>query len=91
VGEIAEQLNRSKKTISSQKCTAMAKLGITRDTDLVRYGIESGLVLSTKSVQVSMNGGHASENLVFPKCRVCDFFDQCTDPRKSVEQPSVAS
>ncbi|CAB3809811.1 Transcriptional regulatory protein RcsB [Paraburkholderia ultramafica] len=87
VGEIAEQLNRSKKTISSQKCTAMAKLGIARDSDLVRYGIESGLVLSTQSVQVPANGGQASENLVPAKDGVCSFFDQCTDPRKFAEQP----
>ncbi|SIT38278.1 Two component transcriptional regulator, LuxR family [Paraburkholderia ribeironis] len=91
VGEIAEQLNRSKKTISSQKCTAMAKLGIKRDTDLVRYGIESGLVLSTKSVLAPTDGDGASENSMSAEDSVCRFFDQCTDPRRSAWQPPVAS
>ncbi|TDN69424.1 response regulator transcription factor [Paraburkholderia sp. BL10I2N1] len=49
VTEIAALLHRSKKTISAQKTTAMVKLGIARDADLVRYGIESGLVSSTIS------------------------------------------
>lgn len=44
VNEIAERLNRSKKTISSQKGAAMLKLGLKRDLDLLRYGLESGLV-----------------------------------------------
>ncbi|WP_175691275.1 response regulator [Burkholderia anthina] len=37
VGEIAAQLHRSKQTISSQKSSAMKKLGIVRDADLIRY------------------------------------------------------
>lgn len=37
VGEIAVQLHRSKQTISSQKSSAMKKLGIVRDADLIRY------------------------------------------------------
>lgn len=37
VGEIAEQLHRSKKTVSAQKLAAMRKLGITRDADLIKY------------------------------------------------------
>ena len=37
VNAIAEQLHRSKQTISSQKASAMKKLGITRDIDLLRY------------------------------------------------------
>ncbi|ETP61476.1 LuxR family transcriptional regulator [Burkholderia dolosa PC543] len=36
VSEIAEKLHRSKKTISAQKLSAMRKLGITRDADLIR-------------------------------------------------------
>lgn len=43
VNEIAERLSRSKKTISTQKGAAMLKLGLKRDVDLLRYGIESGL------------------------------------------------
>lgn len=37
VGEIAAQLHRSKQTISTQKTSAMKKLGIVRDLDLIRY------------------------------------------------------
>jgi two-component system, NarL family, captular synthesis response regulator RcsB len=40
VGEIAAQLHRSKQTISSQKSSAMKKLGIVRDADLIRYADE---------------------------------------------------
>ncbi|MCY1244702.1 Transcriptional regulatory protein RcsB [compost metagenome] len=43
VTEIATLLHRSKKTISTQKGSAMTKLGILRDMDLVRYGMEMGL------------------------------------------------
>ncbi|RIX76067.1 response regulator transcription factor [Acidovorax cavernicola] len=43
VTEIAEQLHRSKKTISTQKTKAMEKLGIARDVDLLRYAMENGL------------------------------------------------
>ncbi|VBB16478.1 Response regulator protein, luxR family [Burkholderia stabilis] len=47
IDEIAERLHRSKKTISTQKSMAMLKLNIERDVDLVRYGIDTGLVPST--------------------------------------------
>jgi len=43
VGEIAVQLHRSKQTISSQKTSAMKKLGIVRDADLIRYASEGKL------------------------------------------------
>ncbi|AOJ77521.1 response regulator [Burkholderia ubonensis] len=43
VGEIAVQLHRSKQTISSQKSSAMKKLGIVRDADLIRYASEREL------------------------------------------------
>ncbi|MNT14019.1 Transcriptional regulatory protein RcsB [compost metagenome] len=43
INEIAEQLHRSKKTISTQKTKAMEKLGIERDVDLLRYALENGL------------------------------------------------
>ncbi|HKT66546.1 response regulator [Burkholderia sp. 22313] len=43
VGEIAIQLHRSKQTISSQKSSAMKKLGIVRDADLIRYASEGKL------------------------------------------------
>jgi two-component system capsular synthesis response regulator RcsB len=47
VSEIGTQLHRSRKTISTQKIKAMIKLGIKGDADLVRYGIENGLVSIT--------------------------------------------
>ncbi|MCC8395410.1 response regulator transcription factor [Paraburkholderia sp. MMS20-SJTR3] len=43
IGEIAKKLNRSKQTISSQKTTAMKKLGIVRDAELFRYAWEMGI------------------------------------------------
>lgn len=44
VNEIAEQLHRTKQTVSSQKTSAMRKLGIERDADLFRFAYETGLV-----------------------------------------------
>ncbi|MCA7970343.1 response regulator [Burkholderia semiarida] len=43
VGEIATQLHRSKQTVSSQKSSAMKKLGIVRDADLIRYNGEQNI------------------------------------------------
>ncbi|OMQ23788.1 response regulator transcription factor [Serratia oryzae] len=43
VNEIASQLHRTKQTISSQKASAMRKLGISRDADLFRFAFESGI------------------------------------------------
>lgn len=43
VNEIASQLNRSKQTISSQKSSAMRKLGIEREADLFRFAFETGM------------------------------------------------
>lgn len=47
VNEIAAQLNRSKQTISSQKSSAMRKLGIDRDADLFRYAFETGITVAS--------------------------------------------
>lgn len=44
INEIAGRLGRSKKTISSQKVNAMEKLGVQSDIELLRYGMETGLV-----------------------------------------------
>lgn len=52
VNEIAEQLHRTKQTISSQKASAMRKLGITRDADLFRFAFESGMTASASSPQL---------------------------------------
>jgi two-component system, NarL family, captular synthesis response regulator RcsB len=45
VSEIAERLHRSKQTISTQKMSAMRRLGIRRDADLIKYGMDSDLAL----------------------------------------------
>ncbi|MBN3846958.1 response regulator transcription factor [Paraburkholderia sp. Ac-20342] len=44
INEIAAQFNRSKQTISSQKTSAMRKLGIKRDVELFRVAHETGLL-----------------------------------------------
>jgi len=43
VGEIAANLNRSKQTVSTQKISAMRKLGLSSDAALFIYGQEHGL------------------------------------------------
>jgi len=43
VGEIAQQLNRSKQTVSAQKVSAMRKLGVANDAALFIYLQEHGL------------------------------------------------
>ncbi|WP_429322949.1 response regulator [Paraburkholderia sp. GAS448] len=47
IKEIAEQLHRSKQTVSSQKMNAMRKLGIERDADLFRFAYEAGFAVAT--------------------------------------------
>lgn len=50
IKEISEQLNRSIKTISTQKNTAMRKLGLDRDSELFQYAQSNGLAnLSSSS------------------------------------------
>jgi len=43
VGDIARALNRSSKTVSTQKISAMRKLGTRTDQELVAFCLESGL------------------------------------------------
>jgi two-component system, NarL family, captular synthesis response regulator RcsB len=43
INGIAEKLERSKQTISTQKVSAMRKLGIESDADLFKYAMELGL------------------------------------------------
>lgn len=43
INAIAEKLQRSKQTVSTQKVNAMRKLGIDNDADLFKYAIELGL------------------------------------------------
>lgn len=50
VNEIAGKLHRSKQTISSQKTSAMKKLGIVREADLFKYAMETGLLTSSAGV-----------------------------------------
>lgn len=49
INEIAEKLHRSKQTISTQKSSAMRKLGIVRDADLFRYAYETGIIVGAQS------------------------------------------
>ncbi len=42
VSEISKKLYRSVKTVSTHKIAVMSKLGIRKDVDLIRYGIEMG-------------------------------------------------
>ncbi|ODN64293.1 DNA-binding response regulator [Burkholderia cenocepacia] len=49
IGEIADQLNRAKQTVSTQKVRAMKKLGIERDADLFQYAYETGMTAANKT------------------------------------------
>jgi len=62
VTEIAKTLNRTKQTVSSQKSSAMRKLGINRDVDLFRFAYENGVALASEH---SREGNASLENLTF--------------------------
>jgi len=47
INDIAMQLHRSKQTVSSQKNSAMKKLGVASDADLFKYALEVGFVPSS--------------------------------------------
>ncbi|MFC6841816.1 response regulator transcription factor [Xanthomonas theicola] len=49
INDIAAQLHRSKQTISSQKNSAMKKIGVASDADLFKYALEVGLVPSSST------------------------------------------
>lgn len=49
IQDIGARVGRSRKTVSSQKSSAMKKLGLSRDADLFRYAVDSGLVQSSQS------------------------------------------
>jgi two-component system, NarL family, captular synthesis response regulator RcsB len=51
VNEIADQLHRTKQTISAQKSRAMRKLGIEREADLFRFAFEAGFGVATDGSQ----------------------------------------
>src|SRR6201990_2927926 len=61
IKEISEQLNRSIKTISTQKNTAMRKLGLERDSELFQYAQSNGLMnLSSYSGDGSLDDSSLS-------------------------------
>jgi len=45
INQIAQQMNRTKQTISAQKISAKRKLNIKRDADLIRYLYEAGFTV----------------------------------------------
>lgn len=49
INDIATQLHRSKQTVSSQKNSAMRKIGVACDADLFKYALEVGLVPSASA------------------------------------------
>lgn len=51
ISEIARQLNRTKQTVSSQKSSAMRKLGIERDVDLFCFAYETGLAIARQPIE----------------------------------------
>lgn len=51
INDIAAQLHRSKQTVSSQKNSAMKKIGVASDADLFKYALEVGLVPSSSPQQ----------------------------------------
>ena len=53
VDDIAAQVRRSKKTISTQKARAMEKLGLTSDVELVKYGLEHGWLAASQAASDS--------------------------------------
>ena len=60
IKEISEKLSRSIKTISTQKNTAMRKLGLERDSELFQYAQSNGLLnLSSHTPDVPQAGGDA--------------------------------
>ncbi|CAM2174667.1 Transcriptional regulatory protein RcsB [Paraburkholderia sacchari] len=61
IKEISEKLNRSIKTISTQKNTAMRKLGLDRDSELFQYAQSNGLLnLSSHAPEEGATGEAAS-------------------------------
>lgn len=48
IPEIGVRVGRSRKTVSSQKSSAMKKLGLSRNADLFRYAVTSGLVQASQ-------------------------------------------
>lgn len=43
VAQIAQKLNRSIKTVSTQKCSAVKKLGLQSDQELIAFCVENAI------------------------------------------------
>jgi len=54
--EIAEQLQRSRQTISTQKHSAMRKLGLKRTSDIFEYAVREGLVSASQASHLRRGG-----------------------------------
>lgn len=54
--EIAEQLQRSRQTISTQKHSAMRKLGLKRTADIFSYALDEGLVSASQVARPQHDG-----------------------------------
>ncbi|RDS85395.1 response regulator transcription factor [Dyella psychrodurans] len=63
VSEIAERLHRSKQTISTQKMSAMRRLGIRRDADLIMYGVNANLTSQAPGVRSEVTRSHSDETV----------------------------
>jgi two-component system, NarL family, captular synthesis response regulator RcsB len=61
VSEIAERLHRSKQTISTQKMSAMRRLGIRRDADLIMYGVNANLTSQALDVSTKTALSHSDD------------------------------
>lgn len=67
INEIARLVNRTKQTVSTQKNSAMRKLGIQRDADLFKFAYESGLIMGsgntdTQPHDIADRGGESEAN-----------------------------
>ncbi|MFU5484797.1 response regulator [Pseudomonas aeruginosa] len=60
VNGIASQLKRTKQTVSSQKASAMRKLGISKDAELFRFAYENGLDITGKPTDLEALSMQAS-------------------------------
>jgi len=56
--EIAGQLKRSRQTVSTQKHSAMRKLGLERTSEIFDYALEQGLVSASQVARGLPDGGH---------------------------------
>jgi two-component system, NarL family, captular synthesis response regulator RcsB len=48
ISDIGKRIGRSRKTISSQKMSAMRKLGLQSDSEIYRYAMATGLIASSQ-------------------------------------------